>query len=1486
VIDTKAPRLGEAQPPAGGAGRAGGLGVAWWQGGQRILSRAPWLACCLLLAVLPFVTAPGKIIADTKFELVVNPASFLSGALTLWNPQQFGGLLNQTVGYLFPMGTFFEFGKLLAVDGWITQRLWIGLVLIAAFGGTVKLAGRIGIGTPWTRAAAGLAYALSPAALSILGQMSGEFLPMAMLPWIIIPLADPRLWDQTPPAQKPSRVRAVARSAVAIALCSGMNAASTVAVVVPAVIYILTRPAMRTRMLALWAPAVVLVTLSWSIPLVLLSKYGVPVVTYTESAQVTSSSTSLLNVFRGTENWVNYLVVNGQSWRPLALQIATDVVPAILVGLLAALGLAGLVRRDLPERRFLLWSALLGVLVVSLGYVSSLGSPLEGPIISLVNGPASPFRNLWKFDPMIRLPLAFGLAHLLAAARLPWLRAALITAAATAFGGLAVPAFATGLASAGSFSQVPSYWVTAADWITAHAGTQAVLVEPGSPFGQYIWGSPMDDVLQALTNADYAERNLSVVGSAGNERLINTVDQRLAAGAGSAGLTQTLARMGVKYVLVRNDLNRSVLNGAWPARISDALAASPGIKPVAQFGPTASGLGADDAATDFDAPYPAVQIYQVTGVQPTVTVQPAANTMRVYGAPESLITLADEGLLGNRPVLINDDGAGQPTAASVATDSLRRRVVNFGQLRTNYSPTLTATEPADTFLATQDYTRPGWSKYQAVAQYAGIKGVTASSSSAGISALSSQWASGTMPYSAVDNTLATMWESGSWTGPIGQWIQVDFTKSVPFGGSGGSSPRASTAGTIRVAFADNASIGPPVTQVTISTAAGKVSDPVQVTGNLQSLRIPAGASGWLRITITGLQYPPDTALGPQAGIAGILVPGVSASRTIVAPSVPGGDPSAIVLAKAQPQPSGCMLTSLRWVCSPTLSTTTEEQYGFDHSFKIPYSERAVVRGSVILTNPSLADRYARFGLREAAATASSTYTDDLADQPRNAFDGNPATAWIASPDDAHPSLTIRWDAARQVSRVTIRRPPGASGPLQVLITGSKGQVRGAIIGADGVVKFAPMTTTSLTFTFSPVQSPLQITDVVIPGVPFIAAPSGQFQLPCGFGPLLQINAKAVPTKVSGTVADLLNGRPMEFTACSDATLPAGTNRVTESPVDAFAIQDVVLDAAGPAGLSTAASAAGPAPVAATVQSWTSSVRKLRIAASTRSYLVVNENFNPGWRAVIAGRRLQAVQLDGWKQAWVVPAGTAGVVTLTYQPESLYRDAVVGGLAILALIMLVAAGLKLPRRRRGQLAEAPQEQAEQQPQQSSEQKSQQPRQLQQPQQPQEPQEPGKPQQPGKPQEPGKPQPSGPRPSRRSRLAHVLVCDWMGYVVIRARRYLFRWLGIAIVTALLAGAGLMLGGYPGAILVPFSALIFSIPARGWRVVSSPWVLGGLLFAASACGAVGEHLALSGDIGLVVSAPANAIPQVICLIVVGGLAAALLRPAAEPNRDRQQN
>ncbi len=1415
------------------------------------------LGCCLVLALLPFLTNPGQIIADSKFELVVDPNRFLSSALTMWNPQQFGQLQDQVVGYLFPMGPFFELGRLVLTDGWVIQRLWISAVLILAFTGTVRLADRLGIGTPMSVPviAAGFAYALSPVALAMLGELSAEFLPAAMLPWILIPLVDAAHGRQ-------GRVRAAATSAVAVALCGGVNGAATAAVLIPAGLFILTSKGWR--LLAWWLPAMVLATLWWSVPLVLQSKYGVSIVPYTESADVTTSVTSLSNVLRGTDNWVSYLVVNnGQIWWPLGYRIATQVLPALLTGLIAALGLAGLIRRDMPARTFQLSCVLTGVLIISAGYVSSLGNPAAGMLGEAINGPASAFRNLWKFDPLIRLPVVLGLAHLLQhGARVRRIRIGLVPATAVAvaaIGGLALPAFVSGLAAAGSFGQVPSYWVAAANWVSEHAGRQAVLVAPGASFGQYTWGSPMDDVLASLTDADFAERDLSVIGSPGNERLLDAIDQRLAAGTGSAGLAQVMARMGIKYVVVRNDLSRNDLEGTWPARVSQALEASPGISQVARFGPLIGSAVPDDAATNFDPPYPAVQIYQVAGASPVATVQPAVGTLRVYGAPESLLTLADAGLLAERPVLLNGDGAGLPVSASILTDSLRRRVRNFGELRTSYSPTLTATQPASTFEATEDYTEPGWSAYASVARYSGIKNVTASSSASDIQANPAQWGSGLLPYAAVDGDTRTMWESGSWTGPVGQWIQVDFDARI-------------TMSTIQVAFADNPAIGPPVSQVTVQTAAGRRTDVVQVTGDAQPLRMPAGASGWLRITVTGLAAPPVPVIGSQVGIADISVPGVQASRTIVAPPVPGGDPAAVVLAKAQPQPSGCMLTPARWVCAPSLVTPSEEQYGFDHAFGEHEAERAEVRGLAVLTNASVADRYARLGLREATVTASSAYTPDPQDQPRSVFDGDPATTWIASPDDQHPRLTIRWGYPHRVSHVTIQRPPGAAGSLQILITGSGGQAAGATIsGASAVVSFKPMQTISLTFAFTPVQGPVQISGITVPGVPFLGVPAVPFTLPCGLGPLISVNGRVVPTRVTGTFEDLLTGQPVQFAACRAVTLAAGSNDVAEPVTDAFDVQDVVLN-------SSLAPAPSVSAAPATIASWTSAKRVLRVSVSTPSYLVVNENFNDGWRAVAGGKPLRPVQLDGWKQAWLLPAGTNGPVTVTYQPERLYRDAVVGGLAALGLVLLVAAWPRFPARRRRPPSTGPPV--------------------------------SNPSAIRVPLPVGTPPPVSvpplvsvrlavgtPPPVSRpplvshssTTLAPIATSASSSPLIAapsRLRRLGQRSLPLLVACAL-AAAGLWLGGYPGAAILPAATLVFLVatgyrggPApsglrRLWLGLLQPWTLAVLLLAATVGSAAGEHLVLAGDSGRAMTALVNGIPQVICLVIVARLVAALIIP-----------
>ncbi len=1389
------------------------------------------LACCAALVALAFVSHPGRILADTKIDLAINPAGFLRHALHLWDPAQFGQLQNQVVGYFFPIGPFFLLAKLAAVPGWIAQRLWISLILLAAFLGVRRLCRVLRIGSPASQLVAGLSYALAPIALSLLGYDSAQVLPSAMLPWILLPVV--RAVQAGASASPGTRARLAARSAVAVACCSGINASATVAMLVPPVIYLLCvpRPAPRWRIMAWWVPAVLLATVWWVVPLLLFARYGASFLPYTESASTTTSVTGLFYTLRGTEDWLTHIVSDGQPWLPAGYHISTGALPTVLTGLIAGLGLTGLVSPRMPHRRFLLALLLSGVAIVATGSVSTFGNPLLRPIDSVINGPLAPLRNLDKFDALIRLPIALGLASLLARSRPgrsarsarpawpAWLPrrawsagpAAVLAAIATgAVGLLVLPVYGTGLSVPGSFTSVPAYWISAANWLNRHAGTSAVLEEPGARFGQYTWGSPLDDILQPLFAGDWAASQLGVIGSVGNTRLLETIDRYMAAGQGSAGLTQLLGRMGVRYLLVRNDLLRADLRKAWPARIHDAISASPGIVEVAQFGrPPKAGRTVGNAITGVDPPYPPVQIYQVDGAAPAAVIQPTAGTLRVFGAPEGLLPLAELGLLKGRPVVLDGDAPQVRASATVVTDSFRRRVRNFGEIRDDYSPTLAATQTLRTFEATADFTEPGWLPYLSVAKYTGIENVWASSSEADITAPTSQSGTGLLPFAAVDGNLKTMWESGSHDGPVGQWLRIEFDTAID-------------PGLLRVAFADDRAIGPPVRSVQIMTQAGRNTQQVRATSGYQVLRTPQGPTTWLRIRVLSVRGAARRP-GSQVGIREISIPGVHPSRTIEAPDVrlPGGaDPSAIVLAKAEPQPTGCMLTPVRWVCSPSLATATEEQYGFDESFTVPRASMARLSGSAILTDPSVIQRYA-FGTRGVAVIASSDYTGDPQDQAYAAFDANPETAWISGASDARPRLEIRWSGARVLTGITVVRPAAAAGPLPVQITGSAGQVRSVILGSSGrtgrdVVRFAPMTTSSLTLTFtrSGRAGPVQITDVGIPGVrQLVTRPSAPLRLGCGAGPVIRVNGKQVATSASGTIADILTSRPLTFTACSAVSVRPGRNAVSEPASDAFSVQAVTIGITGPPIADRPVLPASPA----TVLAWTPSRRVVRVGVSQQSFLIVNENFNSGWQAALHGHVLQPVQLDGWKQGWLLPAHSRGMVTMTYLPDAAYRTALFAGLAALCAIIICAA---VPFRNQGAAVR----------------------------------------------------------SADARHADACRADTVPTPATARRPAARRVVTMAGVLCLALLLGLWTGGYVGAAVLAvvtsgFLALSARPPrSRVARAVTGPWLVTVLMLAGAACAGVGYELFARGRGGALVTVLAGVVPELACLAVAGQVLAAL--------------
>ena len=92
----------------------------------------------------------------------------------------------------------------------------------------------------------------------------------------------------------------------------------------------------------------------------------------------------------------------------------------------------------------------------------------------------------------------------------------------------------------------------------------------------------------------------------------------------------------------------------------------------------------------------------------------------------------------------------------------------------------------------------------------------------------------------------------------------------------------------------------------------------------------------------------------------------------------------------------------------------------------------------------------------------------------------------------------------------------------------------------------------------------------------------------------------------------------------------------------------------------------------TVRSWQPDQRQLSIGRGAASYLEVHENYNPGWAATLNGQQLTPVRLDGWQQAFVVPAGAGGTVTLSFRPAATYHLVLIASLLAVALLLAVTA----------------------------------------------------------------------------------------------------------------------------------------------------------------------------------------------------------------------
>ena len=1074
-----------------------------------------WLGAFLVL----LANDPGRMFFDTKLSVDLNPYGYYASLWHLMDPlNTFGALNNQAVGYAVPMGPFYLAGQLAHLPVWLTERLWLSLIVAVGFGGLVKLAGALGIGSPASRFLAGLVFALWPTFTIVIGSTSSAALPGMLAPWAVLPLT-------AAVRGRAGVAGAAARSGAAVLCMSGVNATVTIDALLLPGLFILTYARGR-RLVALalcWAGAVAMATAWWALPLLLQGRYAFNFLPYIEQAPTTTGTMSAAAALRGAGNWTAYLNL-GTPWLPAGWALVSTPMAIIAGAIPAACGLYGLALRNMPYAAWLRLSAGLAAAVALAGYGGPLGGPFHSGVDYLLDGTLAPFRNVYKLEPVIAAVLALGLAH----AAATWLAASpggrlqrVFTLERRAVAGLVLiglmlPYLSGQVLNPGSFSAVPRYWYQAAAFLAARSPMNTALVVPADAHGDYLWGDPIDDPLVALASSPWAQFGLVPYGGAGSQILLATAETAIESGEQVSGLAGYLQRAGVRYIVVRNDLDPRQVGYTSAVLVHQTLALS-GFTRVASFGPPIGGAQIEPRATHTQQSvlpsYPAVEIYAAgpgsagPGSAPPSPVSslPVSQTVLVNGGPDSLLQLTGQGLLGSgQPAIIAGDpwpaGASRPALWAV-TDGQRRADTLFGLVNSNVSYTYTPTEtnPASAGQLGRAGGPPRQllpvpaAGHQTVAVLSGAASVTSSSYGS--------WIADTQqddPVNAFDGDPATAWAEGSEQTPVGQWIQITFSGPLDLPARVG------------IRLLDDSTDREIASVLRVSTAAGSAATRIAATGAVQPLNVVPGRTRWLRITITGAGR---VVLGnPGAGISDVLIPGVRVTRLLQPAEDPAGQQAAAIVFSFHQQVPSPFAYANPAATAPMARTFTVARPA---PLRLQASSLALPGPGLDALLDALLTRAGPPGPGLLQVSVASTPGAQPAGFPASLISGSAGMPWTA--DTPSPVIHLSWRGRRRIASLIVRPAAGLpSTPLTVKVTSPDG-TRQASIGAGGLVRFTtPLITDRIDVSFPRVRQatiitstgqletlPLRLSRLSVPALAGLRAvtPSGsaKFALVCGQG---------------------------------------------------------------------------------------------------------------------------------------------------------------------------------------------------------------------------------------------------------------------------------------------------------------------------------------------------------------------------------------------------
>jgi arabinofuranan 3-O-arabinosyltransferase len=1257
------------------------------------LSRRSTALSLGLLALFAYVPAlassPGRMPADTKLYLYLDPAGLVGRAASTFEPDQFAGWVpHQQITYLWPSGPWYLAFDALGVPDWIAHRLWIATIMFLAGAGMLWASRQLGVSKLGALTAA-MVYQLSPFLLAYVSRTSLLLLPWASLGWIVgltvrATLALPADTTVATWRQRLRPWREPALVALIVATVGSTNA-TALAMVVPAPVLWILHLAWQGRIGWRRAAAVttriavlcLVVSTWWIAMLVVQSRNGIDVLAYSETLEDVSRNAAGSEVLRGLGYWLFY---QRDAFGPTTTASLDYLVSLRTIAIsygIVLVGLAGLTVTSWAQRRY-------AALCVAAGFVLAVGvHPIDSssPLMAWFagdgeSGLALALRSSTRAVPVLLFGVSLGAAALVTAVpqRAPaWLHPTILRRrnlrllAALGVGALAVvnlPSLWTRTFVDPAIDRdqdPPAAWSAAVERLATTDPASRVLQLPGQEFGAFRWGYTTDHPLVGLTDKPVVTRDLIPFGSPSTMDLLYALDDRVQDGTIEPASLAPIARLlGSDVVWLSDDSAFERFRTARPEVVDAELTAGPpatGLAPVERFGAPVVNVPEvpmDDPASIVEPtvgrPLSPVALLPITDPLPVIRAK--TESVVISGSGDGLVDAAAAGLIsGEEAVRYSGSSTTDELAealgdarALIVTDTNRDQARHWRgsqDVRGHTEPGGPGDDVLDPTAADQRLdVFPAVADNQTVAIQVGPVTATASSYGEPFAYRPEDRA-----FFAIDGDTGTAWRVADHGDPIGERIRLDvddeqaevtsirLLQPTP-------TRDARTISTVSITVdgqtpisvvLDDSSLDGTGQDVTIPTLRSGGSVTIEITG-ITPGRFPAAAS------LAGVGFSEiDLGLGPTTEIVRVPTDGLDA--------VSRDTPLALVFTRWRTDPID------PWRADPERDISRRFELGDDRTFDATVTLRLDQRA----TDALLAD-FLTPATSGSTPLATSRVTGGVAQRGAAAVDGDVSTSWVTPFDDAIGSA-LQFDVSTMLGNELIVDQP--SGPYSIVtdvrlrvgedivdlaVPSPDASGRSVIplpadLGGSGA---AELTITGIDERTTidrrygdPRTLPAAIAEISGDGIdPVTVDRSAAIVVQCA-DEFVSIDGRPVPITLRSTVGELLDGAAVTATSCERLPLGAGVHDLesVRSPTTPLTVDRVVLAEA-----EVGSPALPDDRVDVALLRNDARARDAQVAACPDGcWLILGEGLNEAWSATADGVALgRAELLDGGFNGWWLP----------------------------------------------------------------------------------------------------------------------------------------------------------------------------------------------------------------------------------------------------------